>query len=138
MLLSELDLILFLTASLALIVFPGPDNTLVLTRSVAQESGAALVSAAARLSTLLAQAANAFSVVKYAEAACLISQGDQDVSGQGGLRRTDRSGACKPQERLRSGRGLERGQPEGGAVLFGTFAAVRRAVQPWLYGSANC
>ena len=29
---SELDLILFLTASLALIVFPGPDNTLVLTR----------------------------------------------------------------------------------------------------------
>jgi len=108
-LLSELDLILFLTASLALIVFPGPDNTLVLTRSVAQGSGAALVSAAARLSTLLAQAANAFSVVKYAEAACLISQGDQDVSGQGGLRRTDRSGACKPQERLRSGRGLERG-----------------------------
>ena len=135
---SELDLILFLTASLTLIVFPGPDNTLVLTRSVAQGRGAALVSAAARLSTLLAQAANAFSVVKCAEAACLISQGDQDVSGQGGLRRTDRSGACKPQERLRSGRDLERGQPEGGAVLFGTFAAVRRAAPPGLYGSANC
>ena len=33
--LSELDLILFLTASLALIVLPGPDNTLVLTRNVA-------------------------------------------------------------------------------------------------------
>ena len=136
--LSELDLILFLTASLALIVLPGPDNTLVLTRSVARGRGAALVSAAARLSTLLAQAANAFSVVKYAEAACLISLGDQDVSGQGGLRRTDRSGACKPQERLRSGRGLERGQPEGGAVLFGTSAAVRRAAPPGLYGSANC
>jgi len=74
-LLSELDLILFLTASLALIVLPGPDNTLVLTRGVAQGRGAALVSAAARLSTLLVQAANAFSVVKYAEAACQISLG---------------------------------------------------------------
>ena len=36
---SELDLILFLTASLALIVLPGPDNTLVLTRGVAQGVG---------------------------------------------------------------------------------------------------
>ena len=34
-----------------------------------------MVSAAARLSTLLAQAANAFWVVKYAEAAGLISLG---------------------------------------------------------------
>jgi threonine/homoserine/homoserine lactone efflux protein len=42
----ETNLILFLTASLALIVAPGPDNILVLTRGVAQGWGAALISAA--------------------------------------------------------------------------------------------
>jgi hypothetical protein len=36
--LLETNLILFLTASLALIVAPGPDNILVLTRGVAQAS----------------------------------------------------------------------------------------------------
>ena len=44
--LGELNLVLFLTASLALIIAPGPDNILVLTRGVAQGRGAALVSAA--------------------------------------------------------------------------------------------
>ncbi len=87
--LGELDLILFLTASLALIVAPGPDNILVLTRGVAQGRGAALVSAAGSslglvvhsvfaavgLSALLAQSAVAFSVVKYAGAAYLIYLG---------------------------------------------------------------
>ncbi len=86
---QETDLILFLTASLALIVAPGPDNILVLTRGVAQGRGAALVSAAGAsvglvvhstfaavgLSALLQQSAVAFSVVKYAGAAYLIYLG---------------------------------------------------------------
>jgi threonine/homoserine/homoserine lactone efflux protein len=44
--LREANLNLFLTASLALIVAPGPDNIVVLTRGIAQGRGAALVSAA--------------------------------------------------------------------------------------------
>jgi threonine/homoserine/homoserine lactone efflux protein len=82
----ETNLILFLTASLALIVAPGPDNILVLTRGIAQGRGAALVSAAGAsvglvvhstfaavgLSALLQQSAVAFFVVKYAGAAYLI------------------------------------------------------------------
>ncbi len=85
----ETNLILFLTASLALIVAPGPDNILVLTRGVAQGRGAALVSAAGAsvglvvhstfaavgLSALLQQSAVAFSMVKYAGAAYLIYLG---------------------------------------------------------------
>ena len=39
---SETGLILFLTASLVVIVAPGPDNILVLTRGVKQGRGAAL------------------------------------------------------------------------------------------------
>ena len=85
----EASLVLFLTASLVVIVAPGPDNILVLTRGVAQGRGAALVSAAgaslglvvhsvfaaAGLSALLAQSALAFSVVKYVGAAYLIYLG---------------------------------------------------------------
>jgi threonine/homoserine/homoserine lactone efflux protein len=71
--LGELDLIL--TASLALIVVPRtaqhPDAHLWCSKG----GGAALVSAAAGPSTLLAQAASAFSVVKYAEVVCLIYLG---------------------------------------------------------------
>jgi threonine/homoserine/homoserine lactone efflux protein len=87
--LQETNLILFLTASLALIVAPGPDNILVLTRGIAQGRGAALVSAAGAsvglvihsafaaigLSALLQQSASAYSVVKYAGAAYLIYLG---------------------------------------------------------------
>ena len=87
--LGELALILFLTASLVLIVAPGPDNILVLTRGVAQGRRAALVSAAGAslglvvhfvfaavgLSAWLAQSAVAFSVSKYAGAAYLIYLG---------------------------------------------------------------
>jgi threonine/homoserine/homoserine lactone efflux protein len=87
--LVEASFVLFLTASLAVIVAPGPDNMLVLTRGVAQGRGAALVSAAgaslglvvhsvfaaAGLSALLAQSALAFSVVKYVGAAYLIYLG---------------------------------------------------------------
>ena len=86
---SETSLILFLTASLVVIVAPGPDNILVLTRGVTLGRRAALVSAAgasvglvthslfaaAGLSVLLARSAVAFSVVKYAGAAYLIYLG---------------------------------------------------------------
>ena len=86
---QETNLILFLTASLALIVAPGPDNILVLTRGVAQGRGAALVSAtgasvglvvhsafaAIGLSTLLQQSATVYSVVKYVGASYLIYLG---------------------------------------------------------------
>ena len=85
----EASFVLFLTASLVVIVAPGPDNMLVLTRGVAQGRGAALVSAAGAslglvvhsvfaavgLSALLAQSALAFSVVKYVGAAYLIYLG---------------------------------------------------------------
>lgn len=85
----ETNLILFLTASLVVIVAPGPDNILVLTRGVTLGRRAALVSAAgasvglvchslfaaAGLSALLAQSAVAFSVVRYAGAAYLIYLG---------------------------------------------------------------
>ena len=82
-------MILFLTASLALIVAPGPDNVLVVTRGISQGRAAALVSAAGAsvglvvhstfaavgLSALLAQSALAYSVVKYVGAAYLIYLG---------------------------------------------------------------
>ncbi|MDQ3659071.1 MAG: LysE family translocator [Actinomycetota bacterium] len=83
------NLILFLAASLVVIVAPGPDNILVLTRGVTLGRKAALVSAAgasvglvthslfaaAGLSVLLARSAVAFSVVKYVGAAYLIYLG---------------------------------------------------------------
>lgn len=85
----ETSLILFLMASLVVIVAPGPDNILVLTRGVTLGRKAALVSAAgasvglvthslfaaAGLSVLLARSAVAFSVVKYVGAAYLIYLG---------------------------------------------------------------
>ena len=87
--LQETNLLLFLVASLALIIAPGPDNILVLTRGIAQGRGAALVSAAGAslglvvhsifavvgLSALLQQSAAAFLVVKYVGAAYLIYLG---------------------------------------------------------------
>jgi threonine/homoserine/homoserine lactone efflux protein len=88
-LLPDTNLVLFLTASLVVILAPGPDNILVLTRGVAQGRSAALVSAsgaslglvvhsgfaAVGLSALLAQSAAAFSVVKYVGAAYLVYLG---------------------------------------------------------------
>jgi threonine/homoserine/homoserine lactone efflux protein len=85
----ETDVILFLTASLIVIVAPGPDNILVLTRGVTLGRGAALLSAAGAsvglvvhstfaavgLSALLRQSAFAFSAVKYVGAAYLIYLG---------------------------------------------------------------
>lgn len=83
------SLILFLTASVVLIIAPGPDNILVLTRGVTLGRKAALVSAggagtglmfhsllaAAGLSALLQQSALAYSAVKYVGAAYLIYLG---------------------------------------------------------------
>lgn len=77
--LQETSLGLFLAASLVVIVAPGPDNILVLTRGITMGRGAGLVSAAgasaglvthsvfaaAGLSALLASSAVAFAVVKY-------------------------------------------------------------------------
>ncbi|MGB3684049.1 MAG: LysE family translocator [Rubrobacteraceae bacterium] len=86
---GDAALILFLTASLVVIVAPGPDNILVLTRGVTLGRKAALVSAtgastglvchalfaAAGLSAILASSATAYSIVKYVGAAYLIYLG---------------------------------------------------------------
>lgn len=85
----DTNIALFITASLAVIVAPGPDNIYVLTRGVAQGREVALASAwgmcsgllfhttlaAVGLSAILARSAVAFSVVKYAGAAYLIYLG---------------------------------------------------------------
>lgn len=86
---GEINFVLFFTASLVVILSPGPDNILVLTRGISQGRKAAMISAAgasvglichslfaaAGLSALLAQSVVAFSVVKYAGAAYLIYLG---------------------------------------------------------------
>ncbi|MDP8938765.1 MAG: LysE family translocator [Actinomycetota bacterium] len=90
------SLILFLTASLALIVTPGPDMIYVVTRGVAQGRAAGLVSvwgacsglivhtmlASVGLSALLRSSATAFMVVKYAGAVYLISLGIKAFLGR--------------------------------------------------------
>jgi threonine/homoserine/homoserine lactone efflux protein len=87
--LLDANIALFVAASLAVIVAPGPDNIYVLTRGVAQGRDVALASAwgmcsgllfhttlaALGLSVVLARSAVAFSVVKYAGAAYLIYLG---------------------------------------------------------------
>lgn len=86
---DETRLLLFLAASLVVIVAPGPDNILVLTRGVTLGRKAALVSAtgastglichslfaAAGLSAILASSATAYSIIKYLGAAYLIYLG---------------------------------------------------------------
>jgi len=83
--LLDANIALFVAASLAVIVAPGPDNIYVVTRGVAQGREVALASAwgmcsgllfhttlaALGLSAILARSAVAFSVVKYAGAAYL-------------------------------------------------------------------
>jgi threonine/homoserine/homoserine lactone efflux protein len=85
----DANITVFVAASLAVIVAPGPDNIYVLTRGVAQGREVALASAwgmcsgllfhtilaALGLSVVLARSAAAFSVVKYAGAAYLIYLG---------------------------------------------------------------
>jgi threonine/homoserine/homoserine lactone efflux protein len=96
--LLDANLILFLTASLALIATPGQDNIYIVTRGIAQGRKAALVSAwgvctglvvhttlaAVGLSALLARSAVAFSVIKYVGAGYLIYLGVRALlSGNG-------------------------------------------------------
>jgi threonine/homoserine/homoserine lactone efflux protein len=85
----DADIALFIAASLAVIVAPGPDNIYVLARGIAQGREVALASAwgmcsgllfhttlaAIGLSAILARSAVAFSLVKYAGAAYLIYLG---------------------------------------------------------------
>src|ERR687884_1196830 len=87
--LVDANIALFVVASLAVIVAPGPDNVYVLTHGVAQGREVALASAwgmcsgllfhttlaALGLSAILARSAMAFSMVKYAGAAYLIYLG---------------------------------------------------------------
>ena len=96
---QEINLFLFLTASLVVIVPPGPANILVITRGISQGRKAAIVSsagasvglvchslfAAAGLSALLAQSALAFAVVKYAGAAYLIYLGTKTLLSRQGF-----------------------------------------------------
>ena len=95
----DANLLLFFTASLALIVAPGPDMLYVLTRGVTQGRPAGLVSAAGvcsgilvhtafaavGLSTILAQSAVAFSVVKYVGAAYLVYLGVRTILDREGF-----------------------------------------------------
>jgi threonine/homoserine/homoserine lactone efflux protein len=97
--LPDTNLLLFLTASLALIVVPGPDMIYVLTRSLSQGRSAGLVSAvgvcsgvlvhtafaAVGLSAILAQSAVAFSVLKYAGAAYLLYLGIRTILDREGF-----------------------------------------------------
>jgi threonine/homoserine/homoserine lactone efflux protein len=87
--LLDANIALFIAASLAVIVAPGPDNIYVVTRGVTQGREVALASAwgmcsgllahttlaAVGLSSILARSVAAFSVVKYAGAAYLIYLG---------------------------------------------------------------
>jgi threonine/homoserine/homoserine lactone efflux protein len=87
--LPDTNLALFVAASLAVIVAPGPDNIYVLTRGIAQGRKVALASAwgmcsgllfhttlaAVGLSAILARSAGALSLVKYIGAAYLLYLG---------------------------------------------------------------
>ena len=101
----DTNLLLFVTASLALIVVPGPDMIYVLTRGVSQGRTAGLISAtgvccgilvhtsfaAVGLSAILAQSALAFSVVKYAGAAYLLYLGVRTVLDREGFAAPERA-----------------------------------------------
>jgi threonine/homoserine/homoserine lactone efflux protein len=87
--LLDANIALFVAASLAVIIAPGPDNIYVLTRGIGQGREVALASAwgmcsgllfhttlaAVGLSAILARSAPAFSVIKYAGAVYLIYLG---------------------------------------------------------------
>jgi threonine/homoserine/homoserine lactone efflux protein len=105
----DTNLLLFVTASLALIVVPGPDLIYVLTRGVSQGRAAGLVSAigvrsdiqvhtafaAAGLSAILAQSAVAFSVVKYAGAAYLFYLGVRTILEKESFSAPERAGRAR-------------------------------------------
>lgn len=140
--LRETNFLLFLAASLPLILTPGPDMIYVATRGIARGRGVALISASgvglgyvvhtvlavAGLSALLQQSATAFLVLKYAGAAYLLYLGVRTlfdrglrISSRGGRRGTNgRACAC-----FLPGDGHERAQPQGHPLLPGIPAAVR-------------
>lgn len=90
-------LVVFVPISLLLIVAPGPDNILVLTRGITMGRRAAMISAAgasvglvchslfaaAGLSAIVQQSAAAFSTVKYLGAAYLLFLGIRSLLGCG-------------------------------------------------------
>lgn len=106
---NDTNLLLFVTASLALILVPGPDMIYVLTRGLSQGRSAGLVSAAGvssgalvhtafaavGLSAILAQSALAFSVVKYLGAAYLIYLGIRTILDRQALAVPDRAGRAR-------------------------------------------
>lgn len=108
----ETNLLLFLTASLALILTPGQDNLYVMTRGISQGRTAALFSswgvcaglmvhttlAALGLSAILASSAAAFQVVKYAGVAYLVYLGVKTL--------LDRESFSVPEGESRPSRGL--------------------------------
>ena len=97
--LRETNFLLFLAASLPLILTPGPDMIYVATRGIARGRGVALLSASgvglgyvvhmvlavAGLSALLQQSATAFLVVKYAGAAYLLYLGVRTLFDRSGF-----------------------------------------------------
>jgi threonine/homoserine/homoserine lactone efflux protein len=105
----DTNLLLFVTASLALIVVPGPDMIYVLTRGASQGRAAGLVSAvgvcsglqvhtafaAVGLSAILAQSALAFSVVKYAGAAYLFFLGVRTILDRNGFSTPERAESAR-------------------------------------------
>jgi threonine/homoserine/homoserine lactone efflux protein len=113
----DTNLLLFVTASLALIVVPGPDMIYVLTRGVSQGRAAGLVSAtgvcsgilvhtafaAVGLSAILAQSALAFSVVKYAGAAYLFYLGMRTILDREGFADPERAGRARLSAVFRQG-----------------------------------
>jgi len=113
----DTNLLLFVTASLALIFVPGPDMFYVLTRGVSQGRAAGLVSAigvccgiqvhtafaAVGLSAILAQSALAFSVVKYAGAAYLFYLGVKTILDRESFAAPERAGQARLQVVFRQG-----------------------------------
>lgn len=97
--LGETNFLLFLAASLPLILTPGPDMVYVATRGISRGRGVALTSASgvglgyivhtllavAGLSALLQGSATAFLVVKYAGAAYLLYLGARTLLDGGGF-----------------------------------------------------
>jgi hypothetical protein len=135
---GETNIVLFLTASLVVIVAPGPDNILALTRGVTLGRRVALVSAvgasvglvthslfaAAGLSVLLARSSAGFWVVKCVGGGVPDLPRPQGAARPGGLRPSPGLVPRGGPKRLRPGRSLERLEPQDSGVLFGVPAAV--------------
>ena len=113
----ETNLLLFFTASLALILVPGPDMIYVITRGVSQGRPVGLLSAvgvccgilvhtafaAVGLSAILAQSALAFSVVKYVGAAYLVYLGVRTIVDREGFAAPGRAERARPSIVFRQG-----------------------------------